>query len=479
MVSEMKSEYMLSKMESKFLNESNLKKDYKNTSEKALGKTRKYRRDKDKELFYFTPEEIREIMTSSLSNLSEGSIKSYISVFNKYFDWIKENGYYKFTYNYRTLIEDIREELINNTKFIILSRKEVYEFANSIESAQDGIIIALVFEGVKGEKNSKYSEIMNIKHEDLFKTTLKTESRRIELPKDIIPIYKNACNQKTRKVLNDKIAILNEDGYLIKEIVGKKSFKNRRDSWLITTKLGKYIINDQKVDGNILRLSGECFYLSIIEKLKGELTDDDYSKVIDRYKGGKTVTSITKLKDSYIKYKNSMKYEVADTELYYDIYSQILREDEQKNMNSRVDKEIGEIGEKFFYERLVECYGKPNVLDETKNGVGYDFSVINKVPKLMYEVKSTKKEGNIILFYMTIKEMKMAAMFNREYKLSILFFNDKKLVSSYIIPDPINNLGIEKQTKSILNLESEGICIPLEIKVTISINKIKKFKINI
>lgn len=470
---------MFSRMESKYLNESNLKKDSKNTASKALLKVRKFKYNKNKELFEFTPEEIRKILTLALSDFAKRSIPSYISAYNKYFDWVKENYYYKFNYDYRKLTDDIKKELENNADFVILSRKEVYEYASSLESAQEGIIIALVFEGVRGEIKSKYSEIMNIKYQDLVNTTLKTESRSIELPKDIVSIYKNACNQKISRNANGKVVSLNESGYLIKEIVGHKTFKNRNNSGFISSKLGHYNINNQKINGNILRLSGECFYLSVIEKLKGELTEDDYLKVINRYKGGKTGTSLPNLRDTYVKYKNSGKYENVDTELYYNVYSQILGEDDKTNKISWVDKEIGEIGEKFFFQRLLENYGQSNVLDETKNGVGYDFSIINKTPKIMYEVKSTKNDRNIVIFYMTIKELKMASIFNKQYKLSILSFKNKNIASIYIIPDPINNLDIEKQAKAILDLESEGICIPLEAKVTIQINKIKKFKVNI
>lgn len=467
---------MLSKTEIKFISELNISNGYKNTISKALQKVRNKKYYNNRELFNLTSEEFTEGLLLSLSDISKKSIDIYISVYKKYFDWIKENSIIEFNYNYEESLKNIKEQLVKNIAFEVLSRKEVYEHANSCESAQEGIIITLVFEGVKGERGSKYSEIMNIKYDDLINTTLKTELRSLELPKDIIPIYIKACNQRNSKNINGDIVPLNESGYLIKEIVKSKMFTDRNNSGFISRELGHYKYNNQKMNGNILRLSGECFYLSVIEDLKGELTDDDYLKVLNRYKGGIGDTALFDLKNSYIKYKNSEKYEKVNTEFYYNVYSQILGENSQIDKISWSDKEIGEIGEKYFLEKLIEFYGKSNVLDETKNGVGYDFSANNRGTKLLYEVKSTKSDANILTFYMTIKELKMSNIFKEHYKLSILFFKGDKILSSYIIPNPIKFLYIEEQAKVLLNLETEGICVPLEIKITTSINKIKRFK---
>lgn len=193
----------------------------------------------------------------------------------------------------------------------IFSRKEIYTLANSCKTVRDGIIIALLFEGVNGSDGTRSNDITNIKYGDLDNTTLNIGSRQVEIPKEFVELYNKLFKQTGIKTGNNHntINLPSNSEYLV-EGSNNKKFKDRSNSQVVYNTVKKLRGSYPDLNPDVLSISGQCFYLSVLEQFKGELMDDDYYKVIKRYNRGSS--SIFDLKNSYKMYLKSDKYEKVD-----------------------------------------------------------------------------------------------------------------------------------------------------------------------
>ena len=162
---------MISKMAELFL-ESEQKDNYKY----ALQKVYQYEQINGCNIYELDEKELVHCLEDKLSDVGVNSITSYTSRFTKYFEWLERNNYYKFKYNYRNTISIITKNLTGMLELHALSQRDVYAMANSCKNIEDGIILALVFEGVNGGE-TKYGEITNIRYNDLKGTRLSMSTR--------------------------------------------------------------------------------------------------------------------------------------------------------------------------------------------------------------------------------------------------------------------------------------------------------------
>lgn len=139
---------------------------------------------------------------------------------------------------------------------------------------------------------------------------------------------------------------------------------------------------------------------------------------------------------------------------------------------------MGIAGEKHIFNELVNKYTLKKVNDVTLDGEGYDFTVDDNILR-MYEVKSTRiKENDILKFHITIKELKMAERHRSDFYLVVVCYVKDIPQNTYVIPDPLNVIGIAEYAKYVLDYAEKKICIPPNIQVNIHFDKLKKYKNN-
>lgn len=470
----------LSEREKMYVKETSLSQSAKETMCYALKKIRHAENLLKKDIFSFNENELRKYVEDALVGLLPDTVNSYITQYRGYYNWAVDKNFLVETYDYSGVLKEINKNIIENTTITILSRDEVYDFIYNLNDPRDALIVATVFEGIRGEKKQKYREVMLIKNDALVNSAVKLENRKLEVPIDFIDIFNRKSRQLSFYDYDGIKKILYEHGYLIKS--GKPGdYGKRHDSNYISTRTQKYIYKGKAINGNILRLSGQLFYLSLIEQIKGELDISNFIAVINRYSSSNTEYKINELLTQYEEYKFNNKYRVIDINKFENVYRQLIFESNiiERKLNI-VDKELGDLGERIYLSHLNNKYGKENVFDETKNGVGYDFSLVNSSIKEMHEVKSTKiSMKKYFEFHLTIKELKMAYKHMTNYKLAVLFFKNNKIIKSYLVEDPIKNLNLKKQCEKILQLEKEGICVPIDLKISVPVDRLIRYKIKL
>ena len=131
-----------------FIDNAELSVDSKKQCNYALQRVYTYEINNKCNVYEFSETELKNCLEKCFSDLSEKSIGSYTSRFNTYFSWLEINNYYKFNYDYRKVVSQVKRNLINKLTLTVFSRKEIYTLANSCRTARDGIIVALLFEGI-------------------------------------------------------------------------------------------------------------------------------------------------------------------------------------------------------------------------------------------------------------------------------------------------------------------------------------------
>jgi hypothetical protein len=404
----------------------------------------------NKDIYKFSKEELTDCLIRCFSTLSKSTVNSYIPPFRQFFKWIENNGIYKFNYDYKTALDEIEKTLLKRIKLVVYKRKNVYNFAYSLESAQDGIIIALLFEGV----NPK--DIARIEYANLIETKLNLTSRCIELPKDCVELYHKAYSQESH-MSGKKSYELQENKYLIKSL-RTKEFSDRGTSQRVhqcITRLNNTYGRD--ISSTRLELSGKYFYLSLIEKSKTELSQDDYKKVIYRYDGGYSQVQI--LQDDYNNYKISDKYDSdIDISLYDNIYLDIINtqieldapdtkdekgnesEDDDKQGDKHLEtlKKIGKMGEtialNYLQSKNINFKYNNVKLESNDFEKGYDI----KADDIKYEVKTTTKSINTLeISYHELETAHREYESGNQYKLFFIKINESKSLAEGYIFDNI------------------------------------------
>lgn len=439
------------------------------------------------ELYELNETDLKDKLIKFLQSRRESTIRSYIKTFERYFSWIEENKYYEFKYDYNKVLEEIRSYCISNTTAVDFSRSEIYEYINSMDNIIDAMILSLIFEGIVGGK--KYSDILTLKKDSLKGTKLYLKNNEYrELPSEAIQLYhKTAAQNKVR--VKGKEKPLYENEYLIRNRQPRGIVDRDNGSTYIRNKLNRtrnkqFVYKGISINGPNLIRAGRLFCLSLVDQIQGGLEKEDYYAILKMYEvDSASRTKYQDLKDDYEEYKESECYEEINVIEYDNIYKQIKCESKDYSEHqSKADIKLGNRGEEDFYDLLIQRYGKQNVFDETKNGVGYDFSVFTKdYSKQIFEVKSTRKqEDNKLGFYLTMNELRQAYdNRNRHYLIIMYYDNLDKLKSMYQIPYFIDNLNLSKQAKLLLELKRERICVPISMKVDIDFNLIKPYKIKV
>ncbi len=445
----------------------------------ALSMFYKKRKNNNEELYQIDIDEIKKIFNEKAKEVEETSLREYISGYNAFFKWIETDENNKdiicrYTYEEYTnyLNQYVEEgEYINS----FLSRNDIYMKAATLfetekyRNIEIGAILISAFEGIVIDK----CELNDLKYTDLSGNILKISnknniSRSIVIPND----YKKLISNSYRKSKNE---------YIIDNQKGKREKVHSRANRMIDEYCREKINNATEYKLKVVKNSGRCFYLSLIEQtINSELTlekhKEFYKYVNRRYDYSVEDSALKKLSNLYKNYKLDKKCIKINTLEFTDIYMNIMgiEDDTSDEDKLKVDKDLGNAGEKYIENLLINKYGNDKVIDETKYGQGYDYSVTTDM-KMMYEVKSTKqKEYDELIFCMTIKEIKMAYEHKDKFKLCIVYFKDDDSKHLYVIDNPLSSFGfIKDKAERIVDMDFDKCgFMPLEVKMRVPFDKI-------
>ncbi len=250
-----------------------------------------------KDLCLFNIEELK-ILLGEFNAGSVPALTCRLSVINKYLDFANSEGFIPSGINYATNIDYSElEQYIN--KFRVenkyISKEELNEILYGVcRNDQDAAFIALLWEGVKGER---MAELINLKVDDvdfenniLSLTDKDGSKRQIKVSNETLKFIKGAIKEEEYEVYYNTVNYAATKRNLITtDYVFRKS-SNRNN----TEKIGYQTLHDRfkeikTIYGNpFLTItsiweSGMYNMAYKIKKEKGKLEKEDYIKIFKKY----------------------------------------------------------------------------------------------------------------------------------------------------------------------------------------------------
>lgn len=253
------------------------------------------------------------------------SLKAYLNILKLYCYWCKKHGYLKDEKIVATTFDKVDlEKYLNKIGSVekFISYDELIELTDHVDNAQDAVIFALVYEGIKGTNNS---EITNLKVRDYTMDGLVTiggkNPRQIQVHDKTLELMNEAKNQVYYEKMPRKTAqnemrstryeLPMDSPYLIRQNPKKARSEGGESydlyngdcpaNWqTINARIKKIAVNERidrpYLTSQSLLQSGMLYkILEIeIEKGKGKLSNEDYKSVMVQYGGKPTNYSILK-----------------------------------------------------------------------------------------------------------------------------------------------------------------------------------------
>lgn len=285
---------------------------------KLLKSAAKMETDLNKDLFEFNHPEIQKLLINYEATTIK-SLNTVLSVIRRYTKWIsatgKAPGLIMFIDNFKK--DDLLKYLDRPNKYI--SREELFDILDEVTNAQDAVIPALIFEGIKGLNNI---EICNLKQDDIdFDKQLvyvKDENGKVErivkVSQKTLDLIREAnaqtdYNKRVTDPNNPPKSFskpLADNDYIIRQ-AERKEGANRKGvdpndpvTWqVINTRIKRVAMeaNRPYLTTTTIFQSGMLYRLYDIEQEKGELDIEDFKRVWAEF-GGKPESYYT-LKETY------------------------------------------------------------------------------------------------------------------------------------------------------------------------------------
>lgn len=167
-------------------------------------KSAEIEKELNKDLYDFNIMEL-EMFFKSLNATTIRSIQTYISRVERYTEYALQNNLKEGDINFASVFDKsnrvqgfLDKEALDN---LVFSKEEIMEMAIRADNAQDGVIIALLFDGVSLKNN--YEELINLKidkFDEVNETITTEEGRVIPLSKETAILVKHASDQGDRYV---------------------------------------------------------------------------------------------------------------------------------------------------------------------------------------------------------------------------------------------------------------------------------------
>lgn len=152
----------------------------------------------DKDLYEFNIKELGDVLTY----LKAGTIRSLqnsISTIEQYIDFAYKEGRLEFRVNLANAFDSKKkiEKYLNSDaeENMIFDKDEIMAMADESDNAQDGVILALLFDGVS-HKN-EFNELINLTRDnvDLEEKKIKLEGRTIDISQETYLLIKEALTE--------------------------------------------------------------------------------------------------------------------------------------------------------------------------------------------------------------------------------------------------------------------------------------------
>lgn len=222
----------------------------------------------NKDLYDFTLEEFQDVLMS-LQSKTMRSLQSEVTRFKQYIAFALERGLPVENANYAELFKNssrLEKFLSKKANDIIFTRQEIMSMAMSADNAQDGAIIAVLFDGLNNK--NKFSEIVNLKKDNfhpednrLYIYNENGEGRTISLSSDTCILLKQAINQ------HEYISIQGETFRKYNLCESEYIFRGLRDNvqikWQnINERIARIAkSNDEEINATNIVYSGQLYYM--------------------------------------------------------------------------------------------------------------------------------------------------------------------------------------------------------------------------
>ncbi|WP_273854020.1 HNH endonuclease [Guptibacillus spartinae] len=226
-----------------------------------------------KDLHSFTDDELKVFLVSRKAE-SVRSLDNTLSTINKYINFCCEKGYVKRednpvkSFNYK----EAKMQLLNSntSEYALFTAGEIMNIAMGADNAQDGVVLALLFEGLNNKKT--FQELINLKYKDVDfdRNEIHLTDRTITITPKTAKLITNAYTQDEYLSVNgDKVRRykMEKAGFILKGIRGEKQVKPERISQAII-RLAK-IAGIKNLRATNVVYSGQNHYAKSLLREKG------------------------------------------------------------------------------------------------------------------------------------------------------------------------------------------------------------------
>lgn len=269
---------------------------------------------------------------------TETAVIVFLSKMLSYTKWAAEKGYANS--NLPPIVKKITSvasKYVFKTISAYYTQEQLFDIYETMNNRQDVMIIQCIFEGIKGES---YTEILNLKSEDIFKqdgkyyvnlydTKRGTERLNFEITEflyDLMLEMSKTSEIKNARGTKDRLI---PSPYIIRKTVRgnkNKAFGEKLDFCFISQR-GTYIkksIGNKNFNLQDIEKSGIMHYLNELMKDKEDkiATKEEYKKISDKFSVGKYTHSVYKKKEvNYTIVKSKI-----DLDFYKENYGDIILE---------------------------------------------------------------------------------------------------------------------------------------------------------
>lgn len=252
---------------------------------------------KNKDIFDMHKVELEELFYS-LKSPSPQSISASIGFIARYIDWAIMNGYTDNRSQRLPSIIDMEycSKFVYKASIVRYTREQLLTYMNAFDDQRHAVFLLCLFEGIKGEG---YSEILNLKMEDLMNgngfyfaklTNSKGYSREIEISEDLYwrlerldKVSSTSLQPKQgQKYFSDSTYIFKKANAKGEDIQLRASFGNR------ALDLAKSIFDNSNLIASTMQVSGMMWYIWGLLKHKEAkvLNKEILEKVASKYDTG-------------------------------------------------------------------------------------------------------------------------------------------------------------------------------------------------
>lgn len=278
-------------------------------------KSAKFELSFGKDLYDFSADELEEFFRS-LQAKTLRSIQNSISTVEQYIRFAIKNNKTTYKVNNATLFNsrEHTEKLIDKDaeEHMIFDKKEIMDMAKNSDNAQDGVIPALIFDGVSSKKkhNEEFYELVNLKNEDIDwnNNEIVLEDRRIPMSKETVELVRDAIKENIYQSINGertrKYKIAKSD-YVLRGLRGNRKIKWRNIIERIA-RIAEYWGYKKYLNATNISYSGQIYYAKELLD-KGMDIEEVVDKILFRFGANINPSSQFYLKSRIEKYidKNS------------------------------------------------------------------------------------------------------------------------------------------------------------------------------